>query len=359
MTKQLLRNRLYQALYTKWRRPAAPPRPGYSLMLFVPGDLPFFLDIFLRVFAEKDLGQMVEALVVPDRCSGAFRGRFARFADAWPHGAPRLVEFGPFDRLLLRAVRNPHANHWLQIVNATAEARSTHALIHDADLFLLDPDFFEQHYRECVDRGLACLGLAPAWDPWYAEVGLPHVTATWEMMYEVDWMRRFPPWMHRGHDGPLRGEIHTFDTTLLPQALTSPERVGRRAEAPDFVHFNYVICTYRFFQKSRASFEDEYFRILLIRLLIDAFDPGGWGYDAPAIEELARGLTDPSRRVTYRSAGTASHYEEFRGKLRRLLDAPLLTPEQRGRIAEGVRPFDRAYGGAEGGAAVAPAARHE
>ncbi len=336
-------SRLYKMFYGRWGRPSASARPGYTLWLFMPGDLPFFFDIFLGVFAGKRTEHLVETVVVPDLSTPELRARFEAFRSAWPHGEVRMVDFRPLDRWLTRAMHNPHTINWLQLVNAVNEARSTHGLWHDADLFVLDPDFFDAHYRECSGRGLDCLGLAPVWDGWYAEVGLPHVTATWEMIFRVDWLRQFAPWMHRGHDGPLKGEVHMFDSTLLPQALTPPEKVGRRGEAPDFIHFNYVICTYRNFQNSKGSFEDEHFRILLIRLLIDAFDSGGWAYDAPPVDDLVPGLTDPSRRVTYTSPKAAANFDEFRTKLQRLIESPILTPAQASKIAEGVERFDLAF----------------
>ena len=104
--------------------------------------------------------------------------------------------------------------------------------------------------------------------------------------------------------------------------------------------------SYRPFQVSRGSFEDDYFRVLLIRLLIDAFDPdpANWEYDVPTSTELALGLTDPKARVTYTGPETAGHYEEFRVKLQRLIDSPLLDASQSGRMLEGIGRFDQFFG---------------
>jgi hypothetical protein len=335
---------IWKALYGHWRRPRVAPVPGYSLLLLMPGDLPFFLEIFLRVFAGKRTDSLVEALVIPDLVPAGFRDRFDRFRGHWPHGDVRLVTLRPVDRYVVKLARNPHANCWLQLVNGVNAARGTHALFHDSDLFVIAPDFFESRYQACARDRLACLGLGPAWDPWYRENGLGHVTATWELLFDLDWMRSYRPWKHRGHDGSVRGRAHTFDITFLPQSLSPPGRIARHEDWTGFVHFNYVICTYRHFQNSRGPFEDDYFRILLIRLLIDAFDPGGWVYDAPPLDELVRGLADPSRRVTYRSEKAAVQFGEFRAKLQNLLDSPILDPSQAGRIAEGIEPFDQAFG---------------
>ena len=340
-------SQLYKIFYSRWDRPPSNPREGYSLWIFMPGDLPFFFDIFLSVFADKKTDHLVETIVVADATSPELYRRFERFAELWPHGKIRLIRFRPFDRFLIGMMnRHPHYICWLQLVNAVNATGSTHALWHDADLFMLDTNFFDDHYEGCVEKGLAFQGLSPVWDRWFAEVGLPHVNATWEMMFEVATLRKFRPWQHRGHNARVRGQVHAVNITLLAQAETPPERVGRRAEEPDFVHFNYVMGSYRPFQVSRGSFEDDYFRVLLIRLLIDAFDPdpANWEYDAPTSTELALGLTDPKARVTYTGPETAGHYEEFRVKLQRLIDSPLLDASQGGRMLEGIGRFDQFFG---------------
>src|SRR5438105_5910705 len=105
-----------------------------------------------------------------------------------------------------------------------------------------------------------------------------------------------------GHHDTLDGKQHEFDITLWPQCKTSPQRIGLYTEEKEFVHFNYVICTYRWFQQSKGSYEDEYFRLLLIRLLIDAYDCSEEPYELPSLIDMIRGLKDGSNRVTYLEA---------------------------------------------------------
>jgi len=69
-------------------------------------------------------------------------------------------------------------------------------------------------------------------------------------------------------------------------------------------------------------------KVILIRLLIDA-------YDAPIKDELAVGLTNSKAGVTCPGPETAGHYPEFRRKLQRLLDPPLLDSSQRATMAWG------------------------
>ena len=97
------------------------------------------------------------------------------------------------------------------------------------------------------------MGIHRVWDEWFAQHGLEHVTATWEMMLEVEWARSFAPWQHRGQAASINGQKHVCDTLLLPQCLTEPKRIGRRGNDRGMIHFNYVIGTYRWFEKSSQT----------------------------------------------------------------------------------------------------------
>ena len=339
-----LKSLLWRSLYSRWRTPDGPRTPGYTLLVPVPGDLPVFTELALAVCRQMDPADRVETLVIPDAPHPATTAAVERARPGWP-GPLRLVNLRRRDRLVTRLLgpqRRPHAYHWLQLVNGAEQTRSVYALLHDADLFVADPGFHRRQYEEAANRHLACLGVNPVWDDWFAKHGY-HVAATWELLFDVDWLRSFPPHLHLGHDNELDGEHHLFDNTIYPQCRTPADRIAVRPAQGGLVHFNYVICTYRHFQASR-SFEDAHFRILLVRLLIDAFDQTGWAYEAPPADELAKGLTEPGRRVTYRGPEAAKNYPEFRAKLDELLASGLLDERQAETVRAGVQPFDRAFG---------------
>jgi hypothetical protein len=170
------------------------------------------------------------------------------------------------------------------------------------------------------------------------------------MMFDIRWMRSFRPWHHLGHYAWLDGKWHGFDTTLYPQARTSPELCELHHGADlSIVHFNWAIGMYRLFQRSGGSpIEDDRFRILLIRLLTDALDRGERGarpapVDLPGIEELVLGLTDASRSVTYRQERTAANYAQFRELLSRLYRALLFDDVAVEVIEQRLKPFDAAF----------------
>jgi hypothetical protein len=104
-----------------------------------------------------------------------------------------------------------------------------------------------------------------------------------------------------------------------------------------------VIGTYRKFQNHHGPYEDEYFRLLLIRLLTDAFGAPETPGELPSIDGLAAGIKDARARVTYLTDHTASHYREFRTKMSRLLTSLAIGPEQSSQISAALAPFDKAF----------------
>jgi hypothetical protein len=342
----MLNATLWKLYRSSWRKPAVQARtPGYSVLLAVPADLPVFLKIAMGTINAQHNEGLVETLVIPDVPSPAFRRAYELAKQDWTNGPIRLVTLRPLERFITSRINSPHTNHWLQMTNGVEAATSTHALLHDADLFITDRNFLASHYAAMTTRNdLACLGINPVWDKWYAQNGLGHVTATWELLFDVEWARSFKCWMHRGHNGVVNGKAHEFDTMLQPQCLTEPARITRHQGDWGFVHFNYVICTYRWFQEAdragKGPYKDEFWRILLIRLLADAYQSTETEADVPGLAELRLGLTGQSKRIDYRGDKARKEYPEFRAKLQQLIDSGILDQRRVRVLQEGVAPFD-------------------
>jgi hypothetical protein len=334
----------WKLFYSQWNKPAK-PIPGYTLLILAPGDLPFFLKIAMEVCATQNSEHLVETLVIPDnRLMPGFSDRLNQWAKNYAISPIRLVPQTPLEWTFTRFHKNAHNNCWMQMVRGINAVRTTHALWHDVDLFIHEPDFLKAHYETCVTKNYACLGVSKAWDSWFEERGITHLVGTWELMFDVNWVRSFSPWQHRGHDEIVNGERHTWDISFWPQYQTPPEQVGRHEKEWGFIHFNYITGNYRRFQQSSGSFEDKEFKLLLVRLLIDAYDKSGWVYEVPSAIDLAEGITDSSRRVTYVQEQTWQNYPAFRAKFQQLMDSKLLDDEKTSALATGIAPFDRRYG---------------
>jgi hypothetical protein len=316
---------------------------GYTLLVPVPGDLPVFLRIALAVARHQRALHRVETVVIPDAVTPAVRRIVKEARGEWP-GPLRLQAFPFPERWALPRLNNPGRNHALQLITGTAHSTSTHVILHDADLFLMEPGILDQQYLACAQRGLACLGVSPVWDPWFAEHH-KHLAATWELCARVDWLTSFVPALHMAHENELFGERHAFDTTLYPQAITDPDLIDVQP-SPDIVHFNYVISHYRHFLRNTGpNFTDNRFLLLFVRLLVDLFDGAHRGeYRLPSLTDLGECLGREEGRVAFPSANDGSEsYDHFRRALERILSGPWAEEGERDAAFDELKPFDEFY----------------
>jgi hypothetical protein len=329
----------WRARFARWPRPLT-PTAGYTLLVPVPGDIPVFLDLALAVCRLQDHENRLSTFVIPDVRTPQIESRVAEAATTWP-GELRLLDLPHPERELLPRLRNPGKNHGVQIIAGVSAASSSHVVLHDADLFMLQPNVHESQYVKAKSANLSVLGVSKSWDDWYPKHGLT-LAATWEMTARTDWLRMFPPYRHMGHDARMFGEQHTFDTTFWAQCQTPPAQIGIVDRSDDLVHFNYVISTYRNFQRSKGPFPDNRFRLLLIRLMIDLFDHGDGVYAVPELSRLAAGLGKSGERVYYVSEDAAA-YRDFRPQLTKILDGPWSDPDRRAEAVSDLRPFDEFF----------------
>jgi hypothetical protein len=335
--------RYWRARLSRWPVfPLSAPVEGYTLLLPVPGDLPVFLRVALAVVRDQQSLYRHETFVIPDVLTPAVRAIVKQARDGWP-GPLRLRPFPAPERWALPRLNNPGRNHALQLITGTAHAKTSHVILHDADLFLMQPDILDRQYAACVERRLACLGVSPVWDDWFAEHGR-HLAATWELCARTDWLKSFVPALHMAHENQLFGERHAFDTTLYPQAITHPDQIGVEPTS-DIVHLNYVVSNYRYFlRNSEGSFIDNRFLLLFIRLLIDVFDASERdGYRLPSLMNMGAYLGRDDTPVVFPPADEGGPYQDFRELLERILSGPWAQDGQRQEVFEDLKQFDDFY----------------
>ncbi|HLH46097.1 MAG TPA: hypothetical protein VKV25_02995 [Acidimicrobiales bacterium] len=333
--------------YWAARLRAWPPAPdsvdGYSLVLPVPGDLPAFLDLALRACAAQRADHRVETIVVPDRRTAAVTEVVGRHRATWV-GPLRVVPLPPPERWLLPLLKSGSRNHGMQLIAGASAATGSHLVLHDADLVPRRADLLETQYEVARARRLACYGLSPVWDPWFAERGL-RLAATWDLVAELGWLRSFSPHQHFAHDDELLGQVHTFDTTLLPQACTAADLIDHAGDPDTFVHFNYVITAYRLFQRHGRGFYDDRFLIFFVSLVTELLGSRHLARGVPHPDELAGALGREDGIVVFPSGDPGGErYAAFRSKLELLLSSTWLEAGAVTRARATVAAFDRHYG---------------
>ena len=310
-------------------------------------DMPFLLRYALEGLARLDTANCRQILVIPDGSTQDRGAALERVVKSCADPRVELVQPRAIDRLLVRMMKPPGGApfHWLMCVLGITHAQHAHAFLHDADAFFLETDGLERQYRECRDGGYSALGVTARWDPFFTEAGYS-IPGTWELMFSTRWARsRSPAALKNGVRQTDRGSF-AFDSMHSPMYLDYHRgTIGVMETPPRFVHFNGTIFTYRAFRSAGGRGIDELFRLLLLAILEDLLPSPGERV-VPPVDELARGLTDPSAPVTYGSEVATEQYPEFRQMLEKICEAPIFAGERAERIRKLVSPFDRHFGGA-------------
>lgn len=335
---------LWEALLPAWR-PRGAVREGYSLLLPVPGDLPGFAQLALDVCARQDPTGRVETLLLPDVPSEPIREVAEANRDRWSD--LRYVTPPQRVQAVLRRLNDPGRFHGVQLVTAVQSSRASHVILHDADAIAIDPDFFARLFAEALSTGAAATGVQEYWDADLRQ-RLPHLVATWELCASTAWLRSVRPRRHLGHVTKTAWGDQLMDTTIFAQARTDPNDIGRLSSAGEFVHFNYVVSTFRHFQNwlrspDTPSFEDDRFLLLFIRVISDALQQPAT--DLPSLEALTgapRGVGPVALPMP--STASSQSFAVFRTSLTRGFEETYgPASPQVGRMKDALRPFDEIY----------------
>ena len=323
--RSAVRERLFNAFYNTWPRPEGELADGYTIIAPIPADLPVFLFLTLEVLKHQDLKEVGEILVVPDEPSAEFE-TLCRSLIAETRGLPP-VRFKPLrsqDKLMLRLSGTPNFRHFMQLVNGVSASRTRYATLHDADLFLPAGDFLHQNFAACRDGGLSVFGIERR--STQSRDGRD-IAATWEVTFDVEWARSFPPKAHKGQRAEYGGRVQEFDTMIYPQYLSAPEVVGLAENMPPYYHFRHVISSWRDLKNGHPTPLNGGLKLFLIRTLVDVFDHSGWDYDPlPEHKAFVDGTVDYSRMMSDEEADEMVRFffAEFNG----LIDAHIFDEAQ-------------------------------
>ena len=334
---------LLRVMFGHWGRVAA-IEGGYTILLPSPADMPFLLRFALEGLRHLDLDGCRQVVVLGDGSSDdqALRAVVDEMAD------PRveMVRVGPLARFFVHGMGRPGGEvanwtHWAMIVEGIRQARGEYVFLHDADAFFLEAEGPERLYREASARGMKALGVTARNDPFFVE-NRWSIPGTWELMFSNRWARSHAPIDHKGRSRPTPGGIREFDTMLYPQYLELDRGgIGVLDPPPGLVHFSGSITTYRAFRdRAGRPVVDELFRILLLALLEELVSDDPRRRALPRVEELARGLEDPSAPATYSSSIATQEYPTFRAMVRQMAGSPIMRGERAEKIEDLLRPFD-------------------
>ena len=329
-----------QAAFSKWPDFAGNPSHGYTLLLPVPADLPIFTQLALENISRQDLTHLNEMLIIPDMASRDFL-RILKGFDVSRLPPLKIVKMRAIARLIGFISKSANTYHSFQLISGVMASQSSHVLFHDADLFMAPGGFLRQRFEYCAAKHLSILAIHPRRNRYTEDCR--HLVATWEMIATQDWFRRFKPYQLRGQSAKINHKEISFDTTHLAQYLSRPDEIEYQSPAERFVHFGYIITTYRRFQKGPRPYNDLWFKLLFIRLLIDTAVQHEWHYRLPLYKDFIEGLTGSNKYVTYATPDNAKEYLTFRRELQQLLDLGCFDQRMMEGINEKILPFDEHF----------------
>ena len=335
------RQRIVQQVFRNWQFSGGGDRPGYSVLMPVPSDLPVFTDLALRTLAGQSGANRNEILIIPDVPSKAFERHCRALIDRYEVSSVRFVKLPTTRKLLSGIANNPSTFHFSQLVTGLEAASSKYVLLHDADLFLARGNSLEKRFTYCRDANLSVFAVHPRRRKFTRDCH--HLVATWEMFGKADWFRRFSPLDHKAQWRFVEGNWHHFDTTHWAQYNTDAGEIGSVEVAEKFVHFNQVISNYRRFARSPKDYPDSRFKLLLIRLLVDAVGDAGWTYVLPSLEKFVEALSGTGTTIRYNVGEIEEEYREFRSSIETLCSLELLDSREVESMRRGLERFDAKF----------------
>lgn len=342
--------RLVMQIYFNGRWPRSRSlEDGYAILLAVPGEMPFLARLALEGLRYLDTENCKQILVMPDAWGTLGEPAFHRVLTQFDDPRIALAPPRPIDYALVRALRfNAADTYWLSLVNGMVGTRCAFAFLHDSDAFLIERGGIERQYRECRDRDLYTLGVAYRHDKCLLDIGY-RVPATWELMYSVAWALRHRAFAAKAaRRATSHGEMQ-FDAMIQPQYRDyASGKIGLMEKPPEFLHFGGLTTTYRIWRRwqhkrTGRQVVDQWLRLLVLALFEELIpDPDGHRA-LPKVEELARGLNDPTAPVTYATVECAHCYPEFRARMASICELPIFQGDRAARLEKLLQPFDEYY----------------
>lgn len=162
--------------------------PGYSVILGVPWHLRHLLEVNLRFLAKLDRRCLRQIHVVLDRVAPDELKRMERSVRTNHPGLP--VAFQCYSGLSGRLVERLDISTFYNSMNcatALSAIDSSHAILHDFDLYPLRADHFERMYEQMVRHRLHYCGVElTSFDGLTAD---DFVLGTWGLGMDVGWLR--------------------------------------------------------------------------------------------------------------------------------------------------------------------------
>lgn len=238
----------------RWQ-PLANPEPGYTAIIGCNRELTGLLLANLRMLGDQRHTNLREVLLVIDGTPAEVGFDVAQRAKTLAPRLPvRVLHYNDHQRELSRKLDWPWVYSWLSWSIGIANTTTQHAMLHDLDALLLNPNVFEHHYEQIRARNVQYLGIS-----WYDGLGViesDRLARTFELMFDAQFVRQhFRPIELFNKMYSLGGRRVEFDTFLYAQ-LRKGTRDIIPLPAEDMVHPSQMVTHYVEYRNRRHRVPD-------------------------------------------------------------------------------------------------------
>lgn len=164
------------------------PEPGYSIILGVPWSLRHLLNVNLAFIAKTDSPSLKRIHVVFDRRKRPGAEKIiAEAKREFPDLPLEFAFYGPIRGAIIEKVDVSTFYNSMNCVTALSQIRTSHAVLHDFDLYPVVPEYFEAVYQKQVENKWKFCGLEQTFFDGLTQEDL--ILGTWCLGMDVGWLR--------------------------------------------------------------------------------------------------------------------------------------------------------------------------
>lgn len=268
------------------------PKEGYSVVVGVPWLLWDLVQIPLLSLQRARRDRCVEVILAVDATEKKMKARYGeeaieRIARNFPDLPVRILYYTPWQQLIAGMIGWNWVDCWLTWAMGLAETTTRHALLHDFDAVVVDPEFLERHYDIARGPGTVFTGIAR--EMTFAEPNVREVLMTIELLVDVQHLRsRYSPVELFNRVRLYRGRRMECDI-LRDMQLREPASAAKFHELREgqIVHPSQVVSQWRELQGSSDAFTPVGYTPLFV---IPYFRHVGG--DAAALPRITQALAD-------------------------------------------------------------------
>lgn len=243
----IFRETLKSVLAAMWKwRPLHDPVEGYSIVIGVPWALRELVRVNLTFIQKCNLEGLDQIILVFDRAQQPGGAEFMDTIRADYSDLPLEMFFQPtMSGKYVRMINKSHFYANLNWTMGVAKCRAKYAILHDFDLYPVEPNMFSAIYETMKRKELHFSGLVDRMDKHWWDVIDPPTIGSCELGIDVEWIRSNAKAIDCFHKlVMIKGQRCNLDSFNYVQLRTDKRALAEGATEDSFVHVWNLCSTY-------------------------------------------------------------------------------------------------------------------